>query len=136
MISKFDNVLGVLHDARLYGFLLDSNPKTFNLNVLLYIHIFSNFESGKYFLEKGLVTFENSVINRFTITDDLSSGQFYITDYDIEDLNNNRFKFTFFFNNPSMELVLSARSIKITRAGFHKENDEQFLPTNWIKLLD
>lgn len=136
MISKFDNVLGVLHDARFYGFLLDSNPKTFNLNVLLYIHIFSNFESGKYSLEKGLVTFENSIINRFTINDDLSSGQFYITDYDIEDSDNNRFKFTFFFNNPSMELVLTARSIKIIRAGFREENDQQFLPTNWIKLLD
>ncbi|NUF32254.1 hypothetical protein HUN28_18910 [Acinetobacter oleivorans] len=136
MISKFDNVLGILHDARFYGFLLDSNPKTFNLNVLLYIHIFSNFESGKYSLEKGLVTFENSVINRFTITDDLSSGQFYITDYDIEDSDNNRFKFTFFFNNPSIELVLTAVRIKITRAGFSEESDEQFLPTNWIKLLD
>lgn len=40
MSEKIDQLLGYLHDARLYGFLLDVDPKTFDLNVLLYIHIF------------------------------------------------------------------------------------------------
>ncbi|WP_228270382.1 hypothetical protein [Acinetobacter colistiniresistens] len=136
MNKKIDQLLGRVHDARLYGFLLDVDPKTFSLNVLLYIHIFSTFEDEKYSLEKALVVFEKASIHKFSITNDLSSGQFYVVDCIVKDLGNEKFKFIFTFNDPSIELVLIAENMRIKTSGIVEKKDEQFLPTNWFKLLE
>ncbi|ESK54895.1 hypothetical protein [Acinetobacter tjernbergiae] len=136
MINRFGSSPGKLHDARLYGFLLDLDPKTFNLNVLLYIHLFSDFKSNKYCLEKGLVVFENASIDKFSITNDLGSGQFYIIDYVVENLGNEKFKFTFAFNDSSIDLVITAENIKLITSGLVEEKEEQFLPTDWLNLLN
>ncbi|ENU24181.1 hypothetical protein F993_01497 [Acinetobacter proteolyticus] len=136
MNKKIYQLLGELHDARLYGFLLDVDPKTFSLNVLLYVHIFSTFEDEKYSLEKALVIFEKASIHKFSITNDLSSGQFYIVDCIVKDFGNEKFKFIFTFNDPSIELILIAENMRIKNSGVVEEKDEQFLPTNWLKLLE
>lgn len=136
MNEKIDQLLGCLHDARLYGFLLDIDPKTFNLNVLLYIHIFSCFENEKYSLEKALVVFEKASIYKFSITNDLSSGQFYIVDYNVKYLENHMFEFTCDFNDPSITLVLVAENMRVKTSGTVEEKDEQLISTNWNKLLE
>jgi len=135
MINKLDSLLSRLHDARLYGFLLDIEPKNFTLNVLLYIHLFSDFDSGKYSLEKALVVFENALIEKFSITNDLTNGQFYIVDCIGNDLGSNKFRFTFTFNDPSIELVLLAENIFIKSSELIEHEEEQFLATNWTNLL-
>ncbi|MDF2418003.1 hypothetical protein GWP85_10865 [Acinetobacter beijerinckii] len=136
MSEKIDQLLGYLHDARLYGFLLDVDPKTFNLNVLLYIHIFSYFENEKYSLEKALVVFEKASIHKFSITNDLSSGQFYIVNCTVKYMLNQKLEFTFSFNDPSIALVLIAENMRIKTSSVVEEKDEQFIPTNWNKLLE
>ena len=96
----FDEHLEKLHDSRLYGFLLDWDSKLCKLNVLLYIHIFSefNFELETYSLEKALVVFENASIDRFSIINDLGSGQFYINKYSVVDLGSGKYQFIFEFD--------------------------------------
>ncbi|USA45197.1 hypothetical protein NDN11_10695 [Acinetobacter sp. C26M] len=136
MDKKVYHLLGNLHDARLYGFLLDVDPQTFSLNVLLYVHIFSTFEDEKYSLEKALVVFEKASIHKFSITNDLSGGQFYIVDCIVKDFGNEEFKFIFTFNDPSIELILIAENMSIKTSGIVEEKDEQLLPTNWLKLLE
>ena len=93
MIENFYKYLGALHDARLYGFLLDWNPELWKFDVILYVHIFSDFdcELEQYSLKKALVTFENASIDKFSITNDLSCGQFYIIDYEVKDLGNGKY---------------------------------------------
>ncbi|WP_312049233.1 hypothetical protein [Acinetobacter courvalinii] len=135
MINKFDSILSRLHDARLYGFLLDIEPKNFTSNVLLYIHLFSDFDLGKYSLEKGLLVFENASIEKLSIANDLSSGQFYIIDCIVNDLGNNKFRFSFTFNDPSIRLDLIAENIFIKSSGLVEQKEEQFLATNWTNLL-
>jgi hypothetical protein len=135
MINKFDSFLSKLHDARLYGFLLDIDPKNFTLNVLLYIHLFSDFDSGKYSLEKGLLVFDNASIEKLSITNDLSSGQFYIIDCIVEIFNCERFKFTFTFNDSSIELILTAENMKLITSELVEEKEDQLLSTNWINLF-
>lgn len=44
MIENFYKYLGALHDARLYGFLLDWNPELWKFDIILYVHIFSDFD--------------------------------------------------------------------------------------------
>lgn len=135
MINKFDSLFR-LHDARLYGFLLDSDPKNFSLNVLLYAHLFSDFESDKYSLEKALVVFENASIEKFSITNDLSSGQFYITECIAYDLGSDKFKFIFKFNDSTIELILIAENMKLITSGVVEEKEDQFLTTNWVNLFN
>ena len=132
MTDKFDKYLGVLHDSRLYGFLLDWNPELWKFDVILYIHIFSDFdfELERYSLEKALVTFENASIDKFSITNDLYCGQFYITQYDVNDLGNGKYQFIFEFNDEIPELVLTAENMRITTSGVVEVKDEQFLATD------
>lgn len=135
MINKFDSLLSRLHDARLYGFLLDFVPKNFTLNVLLYVHLFSDFEDEKYSLEKALVAFENASIEKFSIINDLSSGQFYIIDCVVNSLECGRFKFIFTFNDPAIALILTAENIKLTTSEEVEKKEDQLLTTNWLNLV-
>ncbi|WP_151980301.1 hypothetical protein [Acinetobacter guerrae] len=136
MIVKFDQYLGTLHDARLYGFLLDWNPELWKFDVILYVHLFSDFEAEKYSLEKALVIFENASIDKFNITNDTTFGQFYIVEYDVKDLGNGKYQFTFEFNEPIPELVITAKNMIIKTSGLVEQKEDQFLPTNWNKLLE
>ncbi|KXO80473.1 hypothetical protein AYK86_10545 [Acinetobacter venetianus] len=138
MNKMFDEHLEKLHDSRLYGFLLDWDSKLCKLNVLLYIHIFSefNFELETYSLEKALVVFENASIDRFSIINDLSSGQFYINKYSVVDLGSGKYQFIFDFDSSIPELAITAENILIKSSGFIKEEDKQFLSTNWLKLFE
>ena len=54
LIHKFNSMINQLHDARVFGILFDNNPLTQDLSLILYVQIFSDFESEKYTLEKGL----------------------------------------------------------------------------------
>ena len=135
MTYKFDKFIDALHDARLFGFLLDFEPHTFNLNLILYVQLFSDYENGKYSIEKGLAIFEKASIHKLSIIEDLNSAQFYIVDIEIKDLENAKFMFTFKFNEPSIELVLIAENLNIRTSGFIEENEEQFLPSIWNNLL-
>lgn len=138
MTNKFDNFLGVLHDSRLYGFLLDWNTELWKFNVILYVHIFSdfNFELERYSLEKALVIFENASIDKLCITNDLTCGQFYIIDYEVKDLGNGKYQFIFEFNSSTPELVVTAENMRISSSGLIEEKDDQFLSTDWGKLFE
>lgn len=138
MTDKFDKYLGKLHDSRLYGFLLNWDPVLWKFDVILYIHIFSDFDSEleQYSLEKALVTFENASIDKFSITNDLYCGQFYIIDYIVKDLGNGKYQFIFEFNDEIPELVLTAKNMHITTSGVVESKNDQFLATNWSKLFD
>lgn len=138
MIENFYKYLGALHDARLYGFLLDWNPESWKFDVILYVHIFSDFdcELEQYSLEKALVTFENASIDKFSITNDLNCGQFYIIDYEVKDLGNGKYQFIFEFNDTVPELIITAENMQLTTSGVVVEKNEQHLATNWSKLFD
>lgn len=138
MTDKFDKYLGKLHDSRLYGFLLNWDPELWKFDVILYIHIFSDFDTEleRYSLEKALVTFENASIDKFSITNDLTCGQFYIIQFDVVDLGNGKYQFTFEFNKAIPELVITAKNMHITTSGVVETKNDQFLATNWSKLFD
>lgn len=136
MIEKYQSVSGKLHDARFYGFLLDFNPETFKLNVLLYIHIFSDFDSEKYCLEKALVIFENASIQKLKIINDLNSGQFFIVDVIASDLGGGKHKFNMIFDDSSIELELIADNMIIAPSGAIEEKNTQLLATNWKNLFN
>ncbi|OTG66667.1 hypothetical protein [Acinetobacter silvestris] len=138
MINKFDELISKLHDARLFGFLLDHDPNTMDLNLILYVQIFSdyNFELELYSLEKTFIIFEKTSINKLSINNDLFSGQFFITDIVVEQLEDKKFKYNFFFNVTSIELILISENVHLISSGIIKENNIQFLPTNWKSLLD
>ena len=90
----------------------------------------------QYSLEKALVTFENASIDKFSITNDLSCGQFYIIDYEVKDLGNDKYQFVFEFNDTVPELIITAENMRITTSGVVVEKNEQHLATNWSKLFD
>ncbi|SDB88769.1 hypothetical protein [Acinetobacter boissieri] len=138
MIDKFEKIISHLHDARLFGLLLDINPNTMDLNLILYVQIFSDYDCDNdlYLLEKALVVFEKASINKLSINNDLSNGQFFITDIVIEKLLDDKFTFNFIFNDSSIELVLVAKSINLFSSGKIEEKDWQFLPTNWQNLFN
>lgn len=139
MIEKFSEYLGDLHDSRLYGFLLDWDSVLGKFNVILYVHIFSNFhfELERYSLEKALIIFENASIDKFSINHDLSCGQFYIVECSVRDLENGKYQFIFEFDESMpIELVITAENVRIKSSGLIEEKDEQFLPTNWAKLFE
>ncbi|MBF7689354.1 hypothetical protein [Acinetobacter pollinis] len=138
MIDKFEKIISQLHDARLFGFLIDINPNTMDSNLILYVQIFSDydFNSELYSLEKALVVFECSSINRLSIDNDLSNGQFFITDIIIEKLLDDKFTFNFIFNDSSIELILVAENINLISSGKIEKKDWQFLPTNWQNLFN
>jgi hypothetical protein len=136
MISNFEKIISILHDARLFGFLLDSNPNTMDLNFILYVQIFSDYNYELYSLEKAFIVFEKTSITKLSINNDLSGGQFFINDIIIEQLKDGKFTFNFIFDDTSIELILISENINIINSGLIKENNIQFLPTNWRKLLD
>lgn len=82
------------------------------------------------------MTFENASIDKFSITNDLSCGQFYIIDYEVKDLGNDKYQFVFEFNKTVPELVITAENMRITSSGVVVEKNEQHLATNWSKLFD
>lgn len=135
MINEFDEAISHLHDARLHGFLLDSDPKCLDLNFILYVQFFLDYNCEKYEIEKGFVVFENAIINQLSILNEKDGGQFYIIDIEVEKLRSGKFKFSFSFNDPSVTLILISDNMKITKSGRIETNDLQFLPTNWLKLL-
>jgi len=138
MINKFEKIISQLHDARLFGFLLDINPNTMDLNLILYVQIFSDYDcdSELYSLEKALVVFERASITKLSIHNDLSNGQFFITDIIIEKLLDDKFTFNFIFNDSSIELILVAENINLISSGKIEQKDWQFLPTNWQNLFN
>lgn len=138
MINKFDEILSKLHDARLFGFFLDHDPSTMDLNFILYVQIFSdyNFELELYSLEKAFIIFEKTSINKLSINNDLLGGQFFITDIVVEQLDDGKFTFKFIFNDTSIELILISNNVHLIGSGIIKENNIQFLPTNWKSILD
>lgn len=135
VINEFDETISHLHDARLHGFLLDSDPKSLDLNFILYVQFFLDYNCEKYEIEKGFVVFENAMINQLSILNEKDGGQFYIIDIAVEQLSSGKFKFSFSFNDPSVSLILISDNMKITKSGRIETNDLQFLPTNWLKLL-
>lgn len=136
MTNDFDETISYLHDARVYGFFLDSDPNTLNLNFTLYVQLFLNYNSEKYELEKGLLVFENAMINQLSILNDKDGGQFYIIHITVEQLSDGKFKFDFSFNDPSVNLILISDNMQLNKSGKLETNNFQFLPTNWTKLLD
>ena len=135
MINKFNSLINQLHDARVFVILFDNNPLTYDLNLILYVQIFSDFESEKYTLEKGLIVFEEALIDNFSIIKDLSYGQFFITGIDFVDCGNGRFNFIFTFDDSIIKLALSATNINLIMSGIIEQKNEQFLSTEWKNLL-
>lgn len=136
MINNFEKIISRLHDARLFGFLLDSNPNTMDLNFILYVQIFSDYNDELYSLEKAFIIFEKTTITKLSINNDLFGGQFFITDILVEQLEDEKFTFNFIFNDTSIELILISKNIDLINSGLITENRIQFLPTNWKSLLD
>jgi hypothetical protein len=125
-----------LHDARVFGFLLDSNPVTLDLNFILYVQRFLGYENDEYDLEKSLVVFESTVIKKLSISDDIYNGQFFITDIEISEFrDSNKWKFTFSFNDDSFELVIAAENMIVIPSGKIEKNVYQHLFTDWVQLL-
>ena len=135
MINKFNSLINQLHDARVFVILFDNNPLTYDLNLILYVQIFSDFESEKYTLEKGLIVFEEALIDNFSIIKDLSYGQFFITGIDFVDCGNGRFNFILTFDDSIIKLALSATNINLIMSGIIEQKNEQFLSTEWKNLL-
>lgn len=135
-------MINQLHDARVFGILFDNNPLTQDLSLILYVQIFSDFESEKYTLEKGLIVFEEALIDNLSIIKDLSYGQFFITSIDfvdcglwIVDCGNGTFNFIFTFDDSIIKLALSATNINLIKSGIIEQKNEQFLSTEWKNLL-
>lgn len=135
MIDNFEKIISKLHDARLFGFLLDSNPNTMDLNFILYVQIFSDYNCELYSLEKAFIVFEKASITKLSINNDLFNGQFFINDIIIEQSKNEKFTFNFIFDDPSIELILISENINLITSGIVEENNIQFLPTNWRGLF-
>lgn len=136
MINNFEKLTAQLHDARLFGFLLDSNPKTMDLNFILYVQIFSDYNCELYSLEKALIVFEKASITKLRINNDLFGGQFFVTDIVVEQLKEGKLEFNFVFNDTSIELILTSENVRLISSGQVEENNVQFLPTNWEGLLN
>lgn len=136
MIEKFEKIISQLHDARLFGFLIDTNPNTMDFNLILYVQIFSDYDCDLYSLEKALVVFESASINKLSIDNDLSSGQFFITDIVIKKLSDDKFTFNFIFNDSSIELILVSENLNLISSGKVEKKDWQLLPTNWQNLFN
>ncbi|RYY80399.1 MAG: hypothetical protein EOO69_03140 [Moraxellaceae bacterium] len=136
MINNFEKIISKLHDARLFGFLLDSNPNSMEVKFILYVQLFSDYDCELYSLEKALLIFETPSVTKLSINDDLFNGQFFITDILIQQLEDRKFTFNFIFNDSSIELVIIAENMNLISSGIVEENNIQFLSTNWRGLLD
>lgn len=135
MIDNFEKIISELHDARLFGFLLDSNPNTMEVKFILYVQLFSDYDCELYSLEKALLIFETPSVTKLRINDDLFNGQFFITDILIQQLEDRKFNFNFIFNDSSIELVIIAENMNLISSGMMEENNIQFLETNWQGLF-
>jgi len=136
MINDFEKTISKLHDARLFGFLLDSNPNTMEVKFILYVQLFSDYDCELYSLEKALLIFETPSVTKLSINDDLFSGQFFITNILIKQLEDRKFSFNFIFDDSSIELIIIAEDMNLITSGIVEENNIQFLPTNWGGILD
>lgn len=135
MINNFEKIISELHDARLFGFLLDSNPNTMEVKFILYVQLFSDYDCELYSLEKALLIFETPSVTKLSINDDLFSGQFFITNILIKQLEDRKFSFNFIFNDSSIELIIIAENMNLITSGIVEENNIQFLPTNWQSIF-
>ena len=136
MIKKFEKIISELHDARLFGFLLDNSPNSMEVKFILYVQLFSDYDCELYSLEKALLIFETPSVTKLSLNDDLFHGQFFITDILIQQLEDGKFTFHFVFDDSSIELIIIAENMNVIRSGVIEEKPFQFLPTNWRKLLD
>lgn len=135
MIDNFEKIISKLHDARLFGFLLDSNPTSMEVKFILYVQLFSDYDCELYSLEKALLIFETPSVTKLRINDDLFNGQFFITDILIQHLEDRKFIFNFIFDDSSIELVIIAENMNLISSGLIEENNIQFLATNWQGLF-
>lgn len=135
MIDNFEKIISKLHDARLFGFLIESNPNSMEVKFILYVQLFSDYERELYSLEKALLIFETPSVTKLNINDDLFNGQFFITDILIQQPEDRKFTFNFVFDDSSVELVITAENMNLISSGMIEENNIQFLPTNWQGLF-
>lgn len=117
MINDFEKIISELHDARLFGFLLDSNPNTMEVKFILYVQLFSDYDCELYSIEKALLIFEAPSVTKLSINDDLFSGQFFITNILIKQLEDRKFSFNFIFDDSSIELIIIAEDMNLITSG-------------------
>ncbi|MEG0032271.1 hypothetical protein [Acinetobacter sp.] len=136
--NEFDSIINNLHDARVFGFLIERDYYSPDMSFILYVQIFStyDFELDNYSLEKGLLIFESAKIKKLSIVDDLYGGQFFIISIQYEKNCEDGYDFIFTFNDPAINLTLSAKKIRLKCSGNIKKVEVQYLETNWSELLE
>lgn len=135
MSEEFQEIIDELHDARVFGFMFDSDRLAFKFDFYLYIQIFGDFEGESYELKKALLRFSDAEVNTLSIKNDLSRGQFFIVDVNVCRDDTGEYQFDFSFSSDDIKLNLLASNIEMLASEEIECSLDQYLKTNWTSLI-
>jgi hypothetical protein len=135
MNIDFDEIKDQLHDARVFGFFFDNDREKFKFDFYLYIQLFGEFEKGAYHLKRGLLRFGDASIRILSIKDDISRGQYFITEFNITQIDKESYRFDIVFNSDDVELSLTAVDFELIVSERVELSSDQYLMSDWGKLL-
>jgi hypothetical protein len=135
MISDFEKNVDLLHDARVFGFLFDNNREIFESYFYLYIQLFGFFDDDFYHMRKALICFKDAKILKFSIENDLSQGQYFIADLEVNSIVSGGYEFRIIFNSNDIELKLHAGCMELITSELEGLGKDQYLGTNWRDFL-
>lgn len=135
MNIDFDEITEQLHDARVFGFLFDNDRAKFKFDFYLYIQLFGEFEKDTYHLKRGLLRFGDASIHILSIKDDVSRGQYFISEFVITQKDKESYRFDIVFNSNDIELSLTAVDFELIVSEKVECSSDQYLNSDWCKLL-
>lgn len=134
--DNFQEAIGQLHDARVFGVFFDSDISTFTFDFYIYVQLFGNFEDGSYELKKALLKFAEAKIIFLSIENDLSQGQFFIVNVNCKQDIGGLYRFDFTFSSDDVKLSLLASNFEVLASQEIQYSSDQYLNTDWGNLLN
>ena len=135
MNIDFDEITEQLHDARVFGFLFDNDRAKFKFDFYLYVQLFGEFEKGTYHLKRALLRFNDASIHTLSIKDDVSRGQYFISEVNVTPIDKESNRFDIIFNSNDLELCLTAVNLELTASESIESSSDQYLMSDWSELL-
>jgi hypothetical protein len=86
-------------------------------------------------LKKALLLFNDIKIELLSIENDLSSGQYFISNINIEKESGELYRFNFVFSSTEIKLNLLAADFEMIVSDKIEYSLDQYLRTDWLNLL-
>lgn len=135
MNSDFDEITEQLHDARVFGFLFDNDRAKFKFDFYLYVQLFGEFDKSAYHLKRALLRFGDASIHMLSIKNDISRGQYFISEFNVTQKDKESYSFDIIFNSNDIELSLTAVNVELTVSEKVECSSDQYLISDWSRLL-